>query len=173
MRTWALNHNPFTRHSSLFPLCTHIRQIFLNEIYETNDDRKEDDAYRQDDQAVEKRLTSHTDYNKNFSEVEKRLTTLEILKQSSKRSDLTDSLLRRYAESGFYNYGLKEDILCFSCNLGLTEISIGVDPWAIHWNLSPECPHLQRCPEMLKGIVKSQPDIESEHFIEYELKERE
>ncbi|XP_071125833.1 uncharacterized protein [Mytilus edulis] len=50
--------------------------------------------------------------------------------------------LEQFAEAGFYYLGTKEDILCYSCYLGLTNIKEHQDPLEVHYRFSPNCKHL-------------------------------
>jgi hypothetical protein len=50
---------------------------------------------------------SPTHYNKNYCDVEKRFLSLQKFKQSARRTDIDDSVLQKYAEAGFYNYGFR------------------------------------------------------------------
>lgn len=51
--------------------------------------------------------------------------------------------LQKFSEAGFYHLGTKEDLLCYSCYLGLTTIKEYRDPWEIHYRFSPNCKHLK------------------------------
>lgn len=51
--------------------------------------------------------------------------------------------VQQFVDAGFYYVGTKEDILCYSCYLGLTKIKEHRDPWEVHYRFSPKCKHLK------------------------------
>lgn len=122
------------------------------------------------------RSQSPTHYNKKYCDFKKRFLSLQKFKQSARRTDIDDSVLQKYAEAGFYNYGNSADILCFSCNLGLTEFDQNVNPLQVHASLSSTCPHILGFEDKPKTIEQDPidaVDILSESYIEYEFKSHE
>lgn len=185
MRTWALNRNPVTRHSTLFPMCPHIKELNEKTSEQINIDNSSNpdpstsqgEGHRPNDRPIhDAKSQSPTHYNKNYCDFKKRFLSLQKFKQSARRTDIDDSVLQKYAEAGFYNYGNSADILCFSCNLGLTEFDQNVNPLQVHASLSSTCPHILGFEDKPKTIEQDPidaVDILSESYIEYEFKSHE
>lgn len=114
--------------------------------------------YREEKLAISKKIRSKEFRDKiggvSFENPFARSLSFELLPNSNEYN------ITQFVAAGFYYVGTKEDILCYSCYLGLTKIKEHEDPWEVHYRFSPNCEHLKT----LNQETRQQYEMRKESF---------
>ncbi|XP_063443263.1 baculoviral IAP repeat-containing protein 2-like [Mytilus trossulus] len=176
LRTWSIDDDPLERHIERFPYCT-----FHVDIRKSNTEASHipmppclDEASHSEtleEMVVDKLIQKYDSnyYRENFSDVANRRLTFEKFKASTD-VEIDESVFQQYAEAGFFYYGVKEDVVCFSCILGLAQISKDINPWALHLQFAPTCIYVTSNIDKFKSTVtETQASDATDPYIEFEL----